>query len=393
MPATKPSPHRFIAPNPPPTQTPKPKSKSNLRHTISAHTPKQSSELQFKKITPAKRFVVVPPQRPQPGDVISHAPDCVEEPTPDTLLSHTPRPKVQRNLEKAESIEEASQSSPSQQTNGTVFDVVHTIEHDPTFAEEKDEEAGDDDDEILFVSEARSKRRRTSPSSSALHQQQLPETPLSSTTSHRFRLPPPQTPMLFSNLNVVASNISTTAVTTCAPPPSRPHFILPPQPTSPQKPSKPLPEIFSPSRKNQKYVPDGLASTVQTWVIETANTGFAAQERSVGMVWGKEKQDGVRLKVRISSLGVEGLHELECFSGSAVVVRGDTEPGLYSMSRSLSTVNEEEGAKILLAGQGGARGTGGVKIRIGCIIGIRAPTWNIDIIGEKWVVGVDWMLL
>lgn len=111
------------------------------------------------------------------------------------------------------------------------------------------------------------------------------------------------------------------------------------------------------------------------------------------MVWGKEKQDGVRLKVRISSLGVEGLHELECFSGSAVVVRGDTEPGLYSMSRSLSTVNEEEGAKILLAGQGGARGTGGVKIRIGCIIGIRAPTWNIDIIGEKWVVGVDWMLL
>ena len=111
------------------------------------------------------------------------------------------------------------------------------------------------------------------------------------------------------------------------------------------------------------------------------------------MVWGREKQDGVRLKVRISSLGKDGLYELECFSGSVVVVRGDTEPGLYNMSRSLSTVGEEEGTKILLAGQGGARGTGGVKIRIGCIIGIRAPTWNIDIFGENWVVGVDWVVL
>jgi hypothetical protein len=47
----------------------------------------------------------------------------------------------------------------------------------------------------------------------------------------------------------------------------------------------------------------------------------------------------------------------------------------------------------LLAGQGGARGTGGVKLRIGGSVGIRAPMWDIDVGGETWLVGVDWVVL
>ncbi|KAF2621953.1 hypothetical protein BU25DRAFT_219359 [Macroventuria anomochaeta] len=400
MPVQKPSPHRFIAPNQPSTQTPKANPKSNLRYAISAHTPKPSSELQFKKITPAKRFVAAPTQRPHAGDVTPRAPDRVEEPESSASTDHTPRPKTQRKFERVESIEEASQSSPSRPLDDDAVDIVQTIEHERMFAEDeggehreaaKNDDDDDDDDEILFPSAPHPKRRRTSPPSPpspTLPHQALPETSFPGAASHRFRFPPPQAPIPFNNLDVLA-HTTTTNPTTVPAPPSRPHFILPPQPTSPPKHSHPLPEIFSPSRKTQKYVANGLASTVQGWIIEAAQTGFA----SPGIVWGREREDGVRLKARISSIGRDGVQEVECCPGSVVLVTGETEPGIYNAPRAESVVGEEEGVKVLLAGQRGVRGAGGVKVRVGGVVGVRAPTWDIDVCGEKWAVGVDWVVL
>jgi hypothetical protein len=278
-------------------------------------------------------------------------------------------------LERVESIDEGSQSSQIAPPNDN-SDIVQSVEHDYTFREEAQDE--EEEDDILFVTEERNKRRRVSPTTSpSSNHGSEPTTPIPphNPTTHRFLVPPPRTPAPF---NVIYNESHTPAPTAPTPAPHRPAFILPPQPTSPPKPSKPLPEIFSPSRKTQKYVPNGLASTLQSWIVETANTGFAAQERSAtgGVVWGRDREDGVRLKVRIvAASSADASGEVECFPGHFVFVHGDDE------------------MRVLLAGQGGARGTGGVKLRIGGSVGIRAPMWDIDVGGETWLVGVDWVVL
>jgi hypothetical protein len=321
----------------------------------------------------------------------------------DPHTQHTPRPKPRRKFERVESIEETSQSSPLAALEGdNGFGIVQTMEHDGMFGNEKAQHGEDDeDDEILFVTEEHNKRRRVSPSSSpSSYRAPEPTTPSAphNSTTHRFVVPPPRTPALFSALNDDLSTEPSKSTSTPTTASHRPAFILPPQPTSPVKPSKSLPEIFSPSRKTQKYVPNGLASTLQGWIIETANTGFAAQERSIigGVVWGRDKEDGVRLKVRVkaasSSTPRDGV-EVECFPGLFVFVRGETEPGMYNVSRAPDVIGNDGETRVLLAGQGGARGTGGVRVKMGGVVGIRAPMWDVDVRGEKWVVGVDWVVL
>jgi hypothetical protein len=39
------------------------------------------------------------------------------------------------------------------------------------------------------------------------------------------------------------------------------------------------------------------------------------------------------------------------------------------------------------------RGAAGVKVRVGDVVGVKAPTWDIHVGGEKWVVGVEWVVL
>ena len=136
---------------------------------------------------------------------------------------------------------------------------------------------------------------------------------------------------------------------------------------------------------------------MQGWIIEAANTGHAAQDRSIGgVVWGRDREDGVKMRVRVSGVSVGGgseVEEVECFPGHCVFVRGDTEPGMYNASRASSTIDNGAEMRILLAGQGGARGTGGVRIRVGGAVGIKQPTWDVEIGEETWVVGVDWVVL
>ncbi|KAJ4384893.1 hypothetical protein N0V86_000497 [Didymella sp. IMI 355093] len=385
MPPQKPSPHRFIAPTSS-AQTPKPKPKSNLRHAISAHTP----ELQFKKITPAKRFVVVPTHHPHGGDGdgvtprVDHVGDRIESPT-SSLPEYdvTPRPKT-RKLESVESIEESA-SSPSRPIYDNVdvegTEIMQTVEHGAVSAEE-DSHNDEDEDELLFETARTSKRRRTSPPSPTQHRA-APHTPLGA-TSHRFRFP--QTPQ--ANLDSVALHTPTAATSASASvntaTTSRPHFLLP-APRSPTRPSAPLPEIFSPSRKSQKYLPNGLASSVQAWIIEAAQQGAGS-----GIVWGREREDGVRIKIKV--LGLGGRDEVECLPGGTTFVLGITDFGMYNASKAEST-ECGLGTRVLLAGHGGARGSAGVKIAVEDVIGIRAPTWELDINGEKWMVGVDWMVL
>jgi hypothetical protein len=394
MPTHTPSPHRFLAPHPPSTQKSK-KPHSGLRNTVAVQTPASTkraepkAELEFKKLTPAKRFVLAPPR--QIHEVAKERPNEAQE---DAFTHSTPRPKLRRKFERVESIEEPSQSSQSE-AQGEMHgeEVVQSIEGEGTLWDRSREQAEDQEDEMLFESLQQNKRRRVSPPSSpTLQEPSEPSTPVpaSNTTTHRFRVPPPRTPVPFPSIAAVATSTPATA-------PQRPHFILPALPTSPPKLSRPLPEIFSPSRKNGKYIHGGLASTVTSWIIETANTGFAAQDR-VGVVWRREREDGVKLRIRVSGIsrgGDQGHNEdeAECYAGGVVFVRGDTEPGTYDNSRAEGVGSDNSPTRVLLAGQGGARGSEGVLVKTGSIIGIRTPMWDIDVGEDKWTVAVDWVLL
>lgn len=386
MPPPKPSPHRFIPP------APDPKPKSTLRHAITAHPP----DPQFEKITPAKRFVLAPPQHQHLREANSGTPrasraaDAVEVPSASLPGDDaTPRPRARR-LERVESIEDAA-SSPSRAVRGHVDergnDVVQTVEHGAVVADEdarNDPDHDEDGDELLFETARAAKRRRTAPPSPTLRPA-APQTPAAGAAAHRFRFAfaaASKTPAASAATSARASaNTTSTSTSTSTP---RPHFILP-APRAPAPPSAPLPDVFSPSRKAQKYTPHGLASSVQAWIIEAAQQGAAA-----GMGWGREQEEGVRVKIRVLDIG--GREEVECWPGVTTFVVGETEPGMYNASRA-EGVAGGQGVRVLLAGQGGARGSAGVRMRVGSVFGIRAPTWELDVDGEKWTVGVDWLVL
>lgn len=405
MPAYTPSPHRFLAPKAPSAQTPKPKPHSSLRNAITAPTSKTAptaangAQKQTPKVIPAKRFVVNPHRRNLSREENAHSVQQITQAPDTTHTQLTPRPKPRRNFERVESIEEP-RSSPSLPAEDNGFGIAQSIERDSTPPPHQEYE---EDAEMLFTPTHNHKRRRLSSPSSPIHQRSEPTTPIlpHNTTTHRFLVPPPRTPAPFAPTNYQPHTSTSTSTTPLPAPQSashRPHFILPPAPTSPPKPSKPLPEIFSPSRKTGKYVPGGLASTLQTWIIETANTGFAAQDRAGGILWGREKEDGVKLKVRVTQVsnGNQGRGEeaeVECFPGYVAFVKGTTEPGLYNASRAPSVVGDGGEMRVLLAGQGGARGAGGVRVRVGAVVGVRAPMWEVDVGEEKWQVAVDWVVL
>jgi hypothetical protein len=198
MPTHTPSPHRFLAPNPPSIQKTK-KPTSGLRNVLAIQTPasvkniQPKPELQFKKVTPAKRFVFAPPRQTQ--EVVKEQRD---EPQEDAFAHSTPLPKLRRKFERVESIEEPSQSSQSEAHDDMHGeDVVQSIEGGGTQLDHGEAQGEDQEDEMLFESVQQSKRRRMSPASSpSLHRPSEPSTPVPAlnATTHRFKVPPPRTP-------------------------------------------------------------------------------------------------------------------------------------------------------------------------------------------------------
>lgn len=53
---------------------------------------------------------------------------------------------------------------------------------------------------------------------------------------------------------------------------------------------------------------------------------------------------------------------------------------------------QDEGLVILVDGQT-KPGSKKERVKQGDLIGIRAPTWSIDVMGKSWAVGVDWAIM
>jgi len=107
-------------------------------------------------------------------------------------------------------------------------------------------------------------------------------------------------------------------------------------------------------------VPGGLAATMRDWIVETSQVAHnqARTRRGGGEVWDLEFRVG-RCTVGDGGVGM-------------VLVR-----------------ERQEGRRWMLAGRG--RGEGDVEV--GCVVGVREPTWEIIIEGESWRVAVEWKVL
>jgi hypothetical protein len=107
------------------------------------------------------------------------------------------------------------------------------------------------------------------------------------------------------------------------------------------------------------------------------------------------------MKFRVSTIQsgseqIDGKEAVECYPGGVVLVSGGPEVGAGSMNSyapRASSVVDDGVVRVMLAGQGGARAAGGVRVGVGSLLGVRAPMWDVDISGEKWIVGVDWLVL
>lgn len=121
------------------------------------------------------------------------------------------------------------------------------------------------------------------------------------------------------------------------------------------------------------------------------------------MVWGHEREDGIRLRVRVARVADgtrcgAGVEDVECFAGGVAFVRGEVEHGRRDGAGAGGGVGGDEGegegeVRLLLVGQGGARGSAGVTVSRDGVVGVRAPMWNVESGRETWTVGVDWVVL
>ncbi|CZT17518.1 uncharacterized protein RCC_03352 [Ramularia collo-cygni] len=128
---------------------------------------------------------------------------------------------------------------------------------------------------------------------------------------------------------------------------------------APSEQHEPLPEAFSPHRRGEKFVPGGMAATLQQWVIETGQNA-AQSRRGQGYLRGED------YVLRCTVLSISG-------------------KGPFMIRGKLSDGTE---VKLLLVANSKQ-----TTVAVGSDVGVRAPLWNIQLDSCSWQVGVDWRMI
>jgi hypothetical protein len=128
-----------------------------------------------------------------------------------------------------------------------------------------------------------------------------------------------------------------------------------------------LPPAFSPQRRGgPRYTAGGLASELQGWLSEVKG-------------WASGGTDG--------------------WSGPRFsVVLEEVRPGrrMYLTRYAASPLDDEgktgyEGGRLVLAGEGTLTGLGqSADVKIGSVVEVRHPVWDIELEGFTWLVACDW---
>jgi hypothetical protein len=111
-------------------------------------------------------------------------------------------------------------------------------------------------------------------------------------------------------------------------------------------------------------MPGGMAATAQQWVIET---GQAAMQSRKGQGYLKGEDYVFRAKVA-SRMG----------EGPTTV---------------LATLPDGDIVHLLLAANRSANAAQTAEVMEGCVVGVRAPIWEIKLDGRMWTVAVDWKMV
>ena len=111
-------------------------------------------------------------------------------------------------------------------------------------------------------------------------------------------------------------------------------------------------------------MPGGMAATAQQWVIET---GQAAAQSRKGQ--GYLKGEDYVLQAKVESCTGDG------------------------PTTALATLPSGSVVHLLLAANHSGNAAQTAEVVEGCVVGIRAPTWEMELDGRVWAVGVDWKVV
>jgi len=358
LPSSTPSPHRFVTKRDLDEQRPAGARKptSHLRHAIATPQPQIAKASLTKPFNSTPKFTIKASTYHVARNSSPTGP--VVRPTL-TILNHT------------ESIDEASQEEQREDDAGEnpIFESIEHAHHPHDITNTIYERAGD-------------KRRRISPEptvippnltvrASSPHSHTTTAAATTTTTtaaSRRFVLAPPSSLAGASRLPTADPSTQSLAHSILS---SRPTFIKPPPPAPSNEREEALPDAFSPHRRGQKYIAGGLADTVRGWVVDTARQvhghGYQSSAGQRGRAGTVEAEEAMRVRV-VEVGGHEGMR----------MVRGMTMEG--------------KEVRVVLAGSGKAQ-MGSAGVRFSDVIVVTKPCWEVDVVGEKWFVGVEWSVL
>ncbi|KAK8102656.1 hypothetical protein PG984_015802 [Apiospora sp. TS-2023a] len=151
---------------------------------------------------------------------------------------------------------------------------------------------------------------------------------------------------------------------------------------------EPLPDAFSPRRKGAKYVPGGLASELQDWLmnIETA-TGSKRDGDWAARLCVEEVRTASNMMLVRGSQQHRHLDADDNDKGGGGGGGGGS--GLFISKHG------DVSSRVILAGEGRLQGLARKsEVAVGCVVGIARPVWEVDLGSEgQWVVGCDWVVL
>ncbi|KAI7219456.1 hypothetical protein KC333_g2970 [Hortaea werneckii] len=142
----------------------------------------------------------------------------------------------------------------------------------------------------------------------------------------------------------------------------RPSFLKPAD--TGHESSEPLPELFSPHRRGDKFVPGGMAAAMQTWILQTGQAAIQGRKQQA-----LQRADDFSARLKVEELLGQGP-----YTAKARTMEGTA-------------------TDVLLARDNNTSGESRASVVVGHVVGIRAPSWQVEIEGKMWMVAVDWKII